>query len=397
MIDTKQLEQEIKLSIKSKVDSLLKESEILAVINDTVNSVIAERVAAIVAIHLSNAVAKGKIERELDTKYTSNLFSILEKEIKQRASNEVAKINMPVEVGKQIIEVVNNRIQNAALPEKSIHHRTINWDGYKLTANALSTGIIESFSSTGIQDIAKSTELTIANNMVIVENNLISRSAEIKENLVANNLTVKNIKINNQLILNDSINKQFVSLINDTINKELNNQKIDIVGKAIYANGAEILTENSLGPAIVNSNLRRLGRLVDLNVAGNAYFNDTMVVTDQGKIGINTTEPEGVLTMWDDDSELTIRRYKKKHMYIGTMRDTELSLGINGNIKLSIRKDNTVEMQKIEINGLKISSSDVVPTAPGFPGEIVIMKTQKDNDPWAYRCIGGEKWKALRS
>lgn len=397
MIDTKQLEQEIKLSIKSKVDSLLKESDILTVINDTVDSIIAERVAAIVTVHLSNAVTKGKIERELDTKYTTNLFSILEKEIKQRAANEVAKINMPAEVGKQIIEVVNTRMQNAALPEKSIHHRTINWDGFKLTANALSDGVIESFSSTGIQDIAETTELTIANNMVIVENNLISRSADIKENLVANNLTVKNIKINNQLILNDSINKQFVSLINDTLNKELNDQKIDIVGKAIYANGAEILTENSLGSPIINSNLRRLGRLFELNVAGNAYFNDTMVVTDQGKIGINTIEPEGVLTMWDDDSELTIRRYKKKHMYIGTMRDTELSLGINGEIKLSIRKDATVEMQKIEINGLKISSSDTVPVDPGFPGEIVIMKIQKDNEPWAYRCIGGDKWKALRS
>lgn len=397
MIDTTQLEQEIKLAIKAKVDSLVKESDIVTIINNIVDSVIAERVSAIVTTHLTNAVAKGKIERELDTKYTSNLHALLEKEIKQRTAHEVARIDMPTEVGKQIIESVNNKIQNAALPARSISHRSINWNGFSLTADALSDGVIKNFSSTGIQDIAKDVELTIADSMVIVENNLIARSAEIKENLVTNNLTVKNIKINNQLILNDSINRQFVSLITDTLNKELNEQKIDIVGKAIYANGVEILTENSLGPAIINSNLRKLGRLFDLNVAGTAYFNDTLIVTDQGKLGINTTEPEGVLTMWDDDSELTIRRYKKKNMYIGTMRDTELSLGVNGEIRLAIRKDSTVEMKQIEINGLKISSSDVIPTGEGKPGEIVIMQIQKDNEPWAYRCIGGDKWKALRS
>ena len=397
MIDTKELEQEIKLSIKAKVDSLIKESDVINIINNTVDAVIAERVAAVVTTHLSNAVAKGKIERELDTKYISNLHALLEKEIKQRTAHEVARIDMPTEVGKQIIESVNNKIQNAALPEKAISHRSINWDGFSLTADAVSDGVIKNFSSTGIQDIAKGVELTVADSMVIVENNFITRSAEIKENLVTNNLTVKNIKINNQLILNDSINRQFVSLITDTLNKELNEQKIDIVGKAIYANGAEILTENSLGPAIINSNLRKLGRLFELNVAGTSYFNDTLIVTDQGKLGINTTEPEGVLTMWDDDSELTIRRYKKKTMYVGTMRDTELCLGVNGDIRLAIRKDSTVEMQQIEINGLKISSSDVVPTGEGKPGEIVIMQLQKDNEPWAYRCIGGDKWKALRS
>jgi hypothetical protein len=397
MIDTKQLEQEIKLSIKSKVDVLIDNSAVLDIINSTVDSIIAERVAAVVNTYLSNAVTKGKIERELDSKYTSNLYSILEKEIKQRTAHEVARIDFPTEVGKQIIESVNNKIQNAALPEKAISHRSINWDGFSLTADALSNGVIKNFSSTGIQDIAKDVELTVADNMVIVENNLIARSAEVKENLVTNNLTVKNIKINNQLILNDSINRQFVSLITDTLNKELGDQKIDIFGKAIYANGVEILTENSLGPAIVNSNLRKLGRLFDLSVAGTAYFNDTLIVTNQGKIGINTTEPEGVLTMWDDDSELTIRRCKKKNMYVGTMRDTELSFGVNGEIRLAIRKDSTVEMKQIEISGLKISSSDVIPTGEGKPGEIVIMQMQKDNEPWAYRCMGGDKWKALRS
>jgi hypothetical protein len=120
------------------------------------------------------------------------------------------------------------------------------------------------------------------------------------------------------------------------------------------------------------------------------------MITDTGKVGINTSEPEGAFTVWDDDSELTIRRYKKKNMYIGTMRDTDLSLGTNGDIKLAIRKDGTVEMRSIELNGLKISVSDTVPSHQGLPGELVLMSHASEDEPWAYRCISGDRWKAIK-
>jgi hypothetical protein len=395
MIDTKEIELAVKDLVKLKVNELIKDVDIMTIVSRTVELVIADRVSTIISNQLSNIVQKGKLEKELDTKYQDKLQSLLENEIKQRAANAVARIDMPSEVGKQIAECVTSKIKVASFPDKFISHKNINWDGFQITAAALTDGVIENFISTGIQDAASQIELTVADNVVVIENTLVVKNAEVKENFVADDIAVNNITIAGQLNMNEQINKQFVSLIKDVFNKEFTSKQIDIVEKPILVNGKEILTENTLGSTVVNSNLRKLGRLTELNVAGIAQFNDTLIVTNSGKIGINTEEPEGALTIWDDDSDLTIRRYKKKNMYIGTMRDTDLSIGVNGDVKLALRKDGTIEMNKIELNGLKLSVSNTVPSGAGQPGEIVFISNATEDEPWAYRCIGGDRWKAI--
>lgn len=395
MIDTKEIELAIKDSIKSKVDNLVSEFDIKTLIARTVDTVIAERVSASIAAHISAIIQKGKLEREVTAKFDNDFKMLFEQELKNRTSNAIARIDIASQVGKHINSYLESKITSAALPKGLIHHQAINWDGFNLSADALSDGVIGNFASTGIQDAAGQVELTVADGMVVIENSLISRRAEIKESLFAESITVNDIKIKNNLILNEKINDQFASMIRDGVNREILDRKIDIVDNPIYANGREVLTDSTLGPSVINSNIRRLGRLVELNVTGNAQFGETMVVTDSGKVGINTNEPEGALTVWDDDSDLTVRRYKKKNMYIGTMRDTDLSIGVNGDVKMALRRDGSVELNTLVLNGLRITVSDTVPYEAGQPGEIVLMSNAKIGEPWAYRCISGQ-WAALK-
>lgn len=396
MIDLKEIEKEIKSNVQSKISSLIKDEYIVSLISQTINTTVAERINTIVSSHLNSLIQKGILDRELDQKYQEKISLVIQQEIKQKAAHEISRIDMPTVFGKQINEIVNNKLKSAALPTKAIHHTNINWDGFELSADSISNGTIKNFVSAGIQDASKDIQLTIADNMVIIENSLVTRNAEIKEQLTTNYIVANDLKINNQLILNERVNKQFVALIKDTLTSELKNNKVDLVDNPILANGKEILTENSLGPSVVTSNLRKLGRLSELNVTGIAQFGDTLIVTNTGKIGINTNEPDGALTIWDEDSELTIRKHKKKNMYVGTMRDTDLSFGTNGDVKLAIRKDGTVEINQLNLNGIKISVSDKIPTHNGYPSELVLMLNAKDEDPWAYRCIGGDRWKAIK-
>jgi hypothetical protein len=396
MIDTKEIESTIKDLVKTKVEGLVSEVNIKALIASTVDMVIAERVTVAVSNHLSTILKKGEIEKDLITKFDADIKTLISQEIKNRTANAIARIDIATEMGYHIDAYLDEKITAASLPVGLINHQAINWEGFTISSDVLTDGVIKNFSSLGIQDVAGNTELTVADQVVIIENTLVVRNAEVKENFVANDVSVENITINNQLILNENINKQFVSLIKDTFQKELANQTIDIVEKPIQANGKEVLTENALGSSVISSNLRKLGRLTELNVAGIAQFNDTLLVTDSGKIGINTIDPEGVLTLWDDDSELTIRRYKKKNMYVGTMRDTDLSLGVNGDVKLAIRKDGTVEMNSLELNGMRISVAKEIPSGVGKPGELVLMENSNEDEPWAYRCIGGNRWKAIK-
>lgn len=392
MIDAKEIEKEIKDSIKTKLNDLLRDEEIMLLIAQSIDTAIAERIPTII----NTVVQKGRIDKLVESKYQEKFDILFEKELKQKTANAISGLNLPHEIGKHISAQLANNLNRASLPDKMFNYKSINWDGFTLSADAITEGTIENFISTGIQDAAKQIELTIVDQMVVVENNLVARSADIKEHLIANNVTVNNLKINGQLVLNEMINKSFVSLIKDNITTELSKRKIDIATSPIFLNDKEVLTENTLGSSIINSNLRKLGRLTELNVSGISQLGDTLLVTNSGKVGINTSEPEGALTIWDDDSELTIRRYKKKNMYIGTMTDTDLSLGVNNDIKLSIRKDGTVEVHHIEIGGLRISSSDTVPTQHGNVGELVIMTNSSENDPWAYRCLGGDRWKAIK-
>lgn len=332
----------------------------------------------------------------LDSDYQKKLEELIEKEVKLLVATAISRTDLATEIGKKIQEYLDVKVKAAALPEGIISHKAINWNNFDPFSTILKQVSFQNFISTGIQDVATDIELTVADQVVIVENTLITRNAEVKENFAVNDVSVNTITINDQLVMSEKINKQFVSLIKDTFYNEMSKKKIDVIENPIYANGREALTENSLGPSIISSNLRKLGRLTELNVGGIAQFNDTLIVTDSGKIGINTGEPEGALTVWDDDSELTIRRYKKKNMYLGTMRDTDLSLGVNGDVKLALRKDGTVEMNTVEIGGIKISVSDTVPARVGNPNEIILMKDAGEDAPWAYRCIGGDRWKAIK-
>lgn len=332
----------------------------------------------------------------LDNDYQKKLEELIEEEVKKAVYNKMGRLDLQTEIGKRILEFLDAKFKTVGLPEASISHRAINWNSFDPFKTILKQSIYENFASTGIQDVAPQTELTVADQVVVVENTLITRNAEIKDNFVANDAAINVLTINDKLVLNEKINTQFINLIKETVHKDNALRKINVTSNPIMANDKEVLTDNSLGPSIINSNLRKLGRLNELNVSGIAQFNDTLIVTTSGKIGINTSEPEGALTIWDDDSEITFKRSKKKTMYIGSMRDTEIHLGTNNNTHLSVRRDGIIEMQSIAINGIKISVADQIPNEVGIPGEIVIMKNAGENDPWAYRCLGGDKWKAIK-
>lgn len=334
-------------------------------------------------------------ETSILTGLADHIETLLVKEMSLRVSNALAKMDLGTEISRRIGEYIEKRMKYADLPANFINYQTINFDGFKISADQISKGTIKKFTSSGIQDAAENIQLTLVDQTVVVENNLVARKAEIHETLYANVATVESLSIRSQISFGEPVNKQIVSMIRDQVTNEISSRKIDIVNSAIYNNDKPILTENTLGSSIVYSNLRKLGRLNELTVSGVSQFNDTLLVTDTGKIGINTQDPEGALTVWDDDSELTIRRYKKKTTYLGTMRDCDLVLGTKGEPKLEVKQDGTIRFQYLDLNGLRISVEDQIPTRPGTQGEIVFIKNSNANEPWGYRCLGGNIWQAM--
>jgi len=165
--------------------------------------------------------------------------------------------------------------------------------------------------------------------------------------------------------------------------------------KNIVNNGKLLLNSTTLGPSVVNSNIRKLGLLQNLRVQGDAAINNTMTVGENGRVGINTDSPDGALSVWDEDAEITFSKSSRRTMRIGSNRDGELILGAANKDQLQI-KANLIEItEPLRLMGIKFSVSDGIPDYRGEPGEIVYNKTARSGQPIIYICQGNNTWAAV--
>ena len=81
-------------------------------------------------------------------------------------------------------------------------------------------------------------------------------------------------------------------------------------------------------------------------------------------------------------------------MFIGSTRDSNITLGVAGNGVLEITRDG-VATSAIKVGPITINTADVEPTHRGTPGDLVINSKPLKGQPWAWRCLGAEAWIGL--
>lgn len=323
----------------------------------------------------------------------------INEEIRKVLSNKIESILKNIDIGtiilERIDEYVNERATSGKLKKGMIAHQRIDWNGFELSADRIGNGTIKNFTSSGIDDHATDVNLTIMDGQVVIENELVSNYLTVVEKANIKDLSIDNITINKRITINDSSFAESIKgLIDNRISQKMNNNDIDLNGNPLKSNDQVLLDHKSLGNSIIESNLRKVGRLSSLAVTGETELAETVFITD-GKLGINTDEPAGALTAWDEECEVTIRKYKNRTMYFGSTRDSELAFGVAGDGVLLVRRS-TVEVPKIKIGNISISASAVEPKERAAPGDFVINDSPGLGKPWAWRCAGGDKWIALQ-
>jgi hypothetical protein len=163
----------------------------------------------------------------------------------------------------------------------------------------------------------------------------------------------------------------------------------------LLRDGKALLDQNSLAASITQSNIRKLGNLQDLNVMGDAKFSETLFVSAAGKVGINTDEPRGALTIRDEEAEVSFARTRRHTMFIGSTRLGDIEFGTNNQSQLVI-KENQIDINSpIRILGIKFTVANGVPDREGEQNEIQMVTDARDDQPLFYVCRGGNKWQAL--
>jgi hypothetical protein len=257
----------------------------------------------------------------------------------------------------------------------------------------------------GINDNSSQIQLTIMDDVTVVENILTAREINIIDGATINNLSVKgSINTDNESwnVLAKNISEKTLEQLSDKWKEQLIEQTVQQIknnGIAIddvKVGGESFIIGNTLGAGITESHLQTVGTLQKLSVAGEANFNNTLAVTNK-RIGVNTDNPEMSLSVWDEEVSVSIGKFKLNQAYIGTTRQQGLSLGVNRIPQLDISIDGITTVKKLRIGVHMISHATEVPGWAGTRGDIVFNANPKEDLVFAWVCLGGFKWQVLKS
>lgn len=156
-------------------------------------------------------------------------------------------------------------------------------------------------------------------------------SADSYEKLVGRGLLWHEPNLTHQLVLKDGPQRIWSS------------QNIDLHRMAKYQiNAIDVLSADRLGDSVQFSNLRKVGTLDSLKVTGDTELAQTVKINSaMGRVGINTDQPNGALSVVDDLVEVVIKAYNVEQAYIGTWSNQQLNIGTDNTSRIVINGNTT--------------------------------------------------------
>jgi hypothetical protein len=270
----------------------------------------------------------------------------------------------------------------------------------------LSDRVTKKLQTPGIQDHANQCELSVIDDYVVVENCLTANRIEIVNSAKIKELTVTgSINTDNRAwqTLSDNISEKTLSrltqdwresLVSDVENK-IREKGINF--SQVQIDGVKVIDGDTLSRKITNSNIQSLGTLKEIKVAGEAHIYNTVSVLNK-RLGVNTQEPEMALSVWDEEVSILAGKFKDKSAYIGTGRAQNLVLGVNRTPAVEIDIDGITAIKKLRVGVHRISHGTEVPNYAGTKGDVVFnANPSTSTNVFAWQCLGGFKWKIIRS
>jgi len=270
----------------------------------------------------------------------------------------------------------------------------------------LDNRVAQKLHTPGIQDHATNIELTVMDENVVVENCLTANNIDVITSAKIKDLTVVgSINTDNRAwqTLSEDISEKTLtrlttewkdSLVNDVEDK-IRERGINFT--QVQIDGVRVVAGDTLSRKITNSNIQNLGALKNLTVDGEAHIYNTVSVLNK-RLGVNTQEPEMALSVWDEEVSILAGKFKEKSAYVGTGRLQNLVLGVNRTPAVEIDVDGITAIKKLRVGVHRISHGTEVPNYAGTKGDIVFNANPSvNNNVFAWQCLGGFKWKLIRS
>jgi hypothetical protein len=114
---------------------------------------------------------------------------------------------------------------------------------------------------------------------------------------------------------------------------------------AISVNRIKVLDEKELGPSVIKSNLREVGRLKGLIVDGSLSVNQYLYFDHHtDRLGLGTDQPNAALSVAEDGIEIIIGTEDYTKGVIGTFASHDLELKTDNTTRLKIAAGGNIEL-----------------------------------------------------
>jgi hypothetical protein len=255
-------------------------------------------------------------------------------------------------------------------------------------------------------DITHSDRITVMGSAIFADNVKVAKNLEISGTLTVETINAKNIVTD---IKTDSSGQlDFVEQSREDLDgKGINFIAGEVVDQLVYKsdgriystlnidlakdhayhiNKLPVISFDSLGQSVVNSNLRKVGTLKTLNVAGAVNFGDWAFFNpNHQRLGINTENPSGALTIAENNVELVLSSYKVNVGYVGTYNNADLEIGTDNTARISIKNTGDIDVGNskyknavVRIHG-RLEVDEIVNTKGIDNTSSLVIQTRNDN------------------
>ena len=321
--------------------------------------------------------------------------------VEAKVQESLSVVDFQRAITDSVSTIVADRMQEFVFPVNSIDPSALKLLELKISGDNVSGGIIENFSSMGIEDRASQVALTILDENTVIENNLLTKDLTVQGSMT----------INGEFVVNGTVPEEsnfYRSLIAKTTHSTLTAvdanlfdnysnlifDKIRTDGldlNKITIDGTEVARSNALGSAIVNSNLQTLGELKELRVSGESIMAQTLYVTPR-RVGINTIEPSAALSVWDDEIEIVAKKKSQNVGILGTPRQQKLVMSSNNKDNIVLSEDGSTQIDNLQIGSMRFTTANSPPNFVSERCHVVWNTNPNPGGPLGWICLGGANW-----
>ena len=406
-----QIVQNIVAEITTKVQAqamdaiTLKIDEVINTLDYT--SMLSNKLSQKLDIKLSNLpIDKNTIEAELTNrveKLARNLSISVEQQsvkiINDTVSRYVDQIDFKTLYQTTIVSAIqNNKI---TFPEASIPCSAIQVENLQLSGGNIVGGIIQQFGSTGIDDKSSACQLTIMDDITVVENNLLTKDLTVKGTTTIEG----DLNVTGTIPESSAMFIKFVEAATNNVRTSLDQvvfkNYADMVLSAIKTdgldlnkiklNGEDIINGGNLSNSITFSNLQRVGQLSELQVRGESLLGETLYVSGK-RVGINTIEPAQSLSIWDQEIEIGFGKQSTNVAVVGTPRNQTLILSSNGKNNLTLLPDGSITISRMTLGAVSMLSGSAPPGNNEPKGTIMFNSNPSLGGPMGWVSLGDARW-----